>query len=82
MFVLNIVGCEDETWDTDQEKYPDAAVIAYCHFLYSEGDGWEWMRNDHARTKIRCVNTLTNEETFHTFELEYEPSFYITDVSP
>lgn len=83
MFVLNIIDPLDNdpvTWETDEHEWATEAVNAYLHFLYSECDGWEWMK--HSDVNIRCVNTATNEDKIFKWKLEYEPTFAIYSVDP
>jgi hypothetical protein len=49
----------------------------FCDYLYSERDGWEWMKNS-----TETIVVVDEEGTVrrYSFELEYEPSFYVTEL--
>jgi hypothetical protein len=70
-------------WECDFVKevshplYIDVYVREFCDYLYSERDGWEWMKNS-----TETIVVVDEEGTVrrYSFELEYEPSFYVTEL--
>jgi len=59
---------------------PYYAVKDFLKDTYDNCDGWEWMRNDNGSTIVRTVaedGTIVD----YSWELEFEPSFYILEQS-
>lgn len=52
----------------------DYELKSYCDYLYSNRDGWEWMRNSDDR--ILAIDE-SGEVSYYGFEVEYEPAFYV-----
>ena len=60
------------------EFWIDAEVRNFCKHLYYERDGWEWMKDSSER--IVVIDENANARYF-AFELEFEPAFFVTEVS-
>ena len=76
-----IVGDEDE----DDEhwtimEYPGwESLVAkkFLQYAHSNMDGWEWMRKDDGKSTVRVKQDGVNKPKDFSFELDYEPSFYV-----
>lgn len=55
----------------------DDAAEEFLKFQYHECDGCEWMPKDYGKTKIIVMDLETGEKEEFTWELDYEPSFYV-----
>ena len=72
----------EDYWEVEEYTSQDAAR-AYLEWLYDNADGWEWMPKDYARPmQIRVENILTREGSLFNWDLDMEPVFYVTDVTP
>ena len=76
---------EQEYKDFDGELEPDREIECepdwldyelkeYCDYLYSERDGWEWMKDSDER--ILAIDE-SGEKSYYSFEVDYEPVFYV-----
>lgn len=54
----------------------DHGLKDYCDYLYSNRDGWEWMKDSDER--ILAIDESGNKKYF-AFELDYEPVFYVSE---
>jgi len=52
----------------------DCELKDYCDYVYSNRDGWEWMRDSDDR--ILAVDESGNK-LYYGFELDFEPVFYV-----
>ena len=52
----------------------DYELKDYCKYLYNERDGWEWMKDSTER--ILAIDEL-GEVSYYSFELDFEPVFYV-----
>jgi hypothetical protein len=78
---------EDEYRDFAGELEPDSEIECdpdwldlelkdYCDYLYSNRDGWEWMKDSDER--ILAIDE-SGKMLYYSFEVEYEPVFYISE---
>jgi len=68
-------GDLDPDWEIECDPIMlDYELKEYCDYLYSNRDGWEWMRDSDER--ILAVDE-TGEVSYYGFEVEYEPVFYV-----
>lgn len=78
---------EQEYKDFDGELEPDREIECepdwldyelkdYCDYLYSNCDGWEWMKDSFER--ILAIDESGNK-SYYSFEVDYEPVFYISE---
>ena len=56
--------------------FEDLTVSDFCQHLFSNRDGWEWMKNDSGYTKIHIVDENGNESVY-SFDIDYEPVFSV-----
>jgi hypothetical protein len=49
----------------------------YCDHLYSNCDGWEWMKNSSDR--IIAIDE-SGKVSYYSFEVDYEPVFYVSEA--
>ncbi len=54
----------------------DWDITNFCKYLYSERDGWEWMKDSDER--ILAIDESGNKRYF-VFELDYEPTFFVME---
>ena len=54
----------------------DYELKEYCDYLYSERDGWEWMKDSDER--IIAIDESGKMQYF-VFGLDYEPVFYVSE---
>lgn len=54
----------------------DFDLKEYCKYLYRNRDGWEWMRDSDER--ILAIDESGNK-SYYSFEVDYEPVFYISE---
>jgi hypothetical protein len=54
----------------------DYEVGQFCKYLYSERDGWEWMKNSDDR--IIAIDE-SGDKRYFVFELDYEPIFFVME---
>jgi hypothetical protein len=76
---------EDEYQDFAGDLEPDREIECspdwldyelkdYCDYLYSNRDGWEWMKGSSER--ILAIDE-SGEKLYYSFEVEFEPTFYV-----
>lgn len=76
---------EDDYNGSDGDLEPDREIECdpilldyelkdYCDYIYSERDGWEWMKDSDER--ILAIDESGNK-SYYEFVLEYEPVFYV-----
>lgn len=63
-----VIECENSHW-------LDYELTQYCKYLYDNRDGWEWMRDSDER--ILVIDESGNK-LYYSFEVDYEPVFYIS----
>ena len=76
---------EDEyNADNDEEPYRviecdqimlDYELQDFCTYLYTHCDGWEWMKD--STDRILAID-LSGNKFYYSFELDYDPVFYIS----
>lgn len=54
----------------------DYELQEYCKYLYSNRDGWEWMKDSDER--IIAIDE-SGKKSYFNFELDYEPVFYVSE---
>ena len=54
----------------------DYELKDYCDYVYSNRDGWEWMKDSTER--ILAIDESGNK-LYYSFELDFEPVFYISE---
>lgn len=67
--------CDSDYVVDAEPEWVDLHVSDFCKYLYSESDGWEWMKD--TRERIVVVDTH-GEARYFNFELEFEPTFFIS----
>ena len=55
----------------------DYELQEYCDHLYSNSDGWEWMKDSDER--IIAIDESGKVSYYH-FNLDYEPVFYVSEA--
>lgn len=59
-----------------QPNWLDYELKEFCDHVYSNCDGWEWMKNSDER--IIAIDE-TGKKLYFSFELDYEPVFYVSE---
>lgn len=72
---------EYKDFDGDREiecepDWLDYKLKDYCNYLYSNRDGWEWMKDSDER--IIAVDE-SGKLSYYSFEVDYEPVFYVSE---
>ena len=63
-----VIECEPDWLDYELKDY--------CDYVYSNRDGWEWMKDSNER--ILAIDESGNK-MYYSFELNFEPVFYISE---
>ena len=74
------LGQTEEDAAEIEEHNAYCAVDHYLETVYSESDGWEWMNQDQGTTTVICVDS-EGKKTEYTWSLDYNPTFYPSEVT-
>ena len=67
----------EPTYVIDSSEFMiDWDIREFCKYLYSERDGYEWMKDSFER--ILAIDESGNKRYF-VFELDYEPTFFVME---
>jgi hypothetical protein len=65
---------EDMTVECSNFIMLDYELKEYCDYLYSNRDGWEWMKGSDER--ILAIDE-SGEKSYYSFEVDFEPTFWV-----